>query len=360
MTIGGASTFGLLTELGVSIGSTAPVNLLTQGAVAGGQTLVITIGANPATTITFGTGGGQVSTMGELATALLGLAGGTAALNTSNGNLSITAASITDTVAIGGTATPLNFGMHTVNGYPSNGTVIANDVTAFVDCSIGGGAVTCYDESGSPVNIQIRWAKLDSSVYGGTDTWNMFYQVNPNATGTAVAWQNAGVDYNFLPNGQMSPAITTINGEACGIGGWCPAGESMRIYGPNGAGSAATAPTVRRAGAGQFAVDHQDSTRAASGGTLRAIGGIDTLLALQGIGDATERRRQAVKRGRVALDVLEELKVGMLGGTLSPTVMTRLQAAAGLLRDETGESGLDSVLAEIGLRVEVELAKAGA
>ncbi len=223
MTIGGASTFGLLTELGVSIGSTAPVNLLTQGAVAGGQTLVITIGANPATTITFGTGGGQVSTMGELATALLGLAGGTAALNTSNGNLSITAASITDTVAIGGTATPLNFGMHTVNGYPSNGTVIANDVTAFVDCSIGGGAVTCYDESGSPVNIQIRWAKLDSSVYGGTDTWNMFYQVNPNATGTAVAWQNAGVDYNFLPNGQMSPAITNltltnvvINGTALG------------------------------------------------------------------------------------------------------------------------------------------------
>ena len=125
----------------------------------------------------------------------------------------------------------------------------------------------------------------------------------------------------------------------------------MRITGPNGSAAAAATSSTRRAGSGQFAVDHQDAARPATGGTLRAIGGIDTLLALQGIGDATERRRQGYKRGKSALDVLDELKVGMLGGSMSPTVMTRLQAVAGLLRDETGETGLDAVLAAIGLRV---------
>jgi flagellar hook protein FlgE len=64
--------------------------------------------------------------------------------------------------------------------------------------------------SGAPVNIQLRWAKIDSAASGGTDTWNLFYQVNSNATGTQVAWQNVGVNYTFAPNGQMNPPITTL------------------------------------------------------------------------------------------------------------------------------------------------------
>jgi flagellar hook protein FlgE len=221
--IGGGSTLALLNELGLVVGTQNPTNLLTQSAVAAGQTLIVTIGANPPTTITFGTGGGQVSTMAELATALAGVTGGTGALNTTNGNITITAASLTDTITVGGTATPLNFGMHTTSALPSNQTVVANDLTAFLDASIGGGAVTAYDVSGSPVNIQLRWAKIDSAAYGGTDTWNLFYQVNANATGTQVAWQNAGIDYQFGANGQMSPLVAnltlnnvTVNGISLG------------------------------------------------------------------------------------------------------------------------------------------------
>ena len=56
------------------------------------------------------------------------------------------------------------------------------------------------------MNIQLRWAKVDSADYGGTDTWNLFYQVNSNATGTQAAWQNVGVNYTFGANGQMNPA----------------------------------------------------------------------------------------------------------------------------------------------------------
>jgi flagellar hook protein FlgE len=98
---------------------------------------------------------------------------------------------------------------------PSNagtGTVVANDLQIFLDESISGGAVTAYDVSGAPVNLQFRWAKMDSSSLGSghTDTWNLFYQTDPTATGTGVAWINAGTDYTFGPNGQMSPTIPSI------------------------------------------------------------------------------------------------------------------------------------------------------
>jgi flagellar hook protein FlgE len=208
--IGGASTLSLLGELGLSVGTTNATNLLTQNAVGAGQTMVIQVGGNPALTITFGTGAGQVSTLAELSTALGGITGGTGSVDTTNGNVTITAANMTDTVAVDGTVAHQVFGMQTLNAQPSNGSVIANDLQAFLDSSIGGGAVTAYDVSGSPVNIQLRWAKVDSQLYGGQDTWNLFYQVNSNATGTQAAWLNAGTNYTFGANGQMSPLVSNL------------------------------------------------------------------------------------------------------------------------------------------------------
>jgi flagellar hook protein FlgE len=210
ITIGSGSTLALLTELGLSVGTTNPTNLLTQSAVGAGQTLVVTVGANPSTTITFGTGVGEVSTLAELSTALGTITGGTGSVDSSNGNVTITASNQTDTITVTGTATPLNFGMHTTTALPSNGTVIANDVATFLDQSISGGAVTAYDVSGAPVNMQLRWAKVDSSLYGGTDNWNLFYQVDSAATGTQVAWQNAGINYRFGANGQMDPLVANV------------------------------------------------------------------------------------------------------------------------------------------------------
>ncbi len=90
---------------------------------------------------------------------------------------------------------------------------------------------------------------------------------------------------------------------------------------------------------------------------MRAVGGIDALIALQGVDDPTERRRHAVKRGRHALDALDELKLGLLGGTLSPATLTKLQSVAAYLNGGSGEAGLDAVLGEIELRVAVEIAK---
>ena len=224
ITIAGSAS-AVLTELGLSVGTVNPTNLLTQSAVASTQTLTIKVGANPTLTITFGTGAGEVSTMAELQAALTTLTGGTANLDTTNGNISITAASLGDSIQVAGTATATNFGIHTPQALPSNQQVLAMDQTTFINQTLGGGAITCYDVSGAPVNMQLRWGKVDSSTLGPgrTDTWNLFYQVNGNATGTQVAWQNAGVNYTFDPNGQMNPLIAnttltnvTVNGISLG------------------------------------------------------------------------------------------------------------------------------------------------
>ena len=64
-------------------------------------------------------------------------------------------------------------------------------------------------------------------------------------------------------------------------------------------------------------------------------------------------------RGRGALDILDELKIGLLSGNLDASTMNRLRDAAANLKSSSGDPGLDAVLSEIELRVEVELAKAG-
>ncbi len=107
-----------------------------------------------------------------------------------------------------GTATAIRGGGGTVGA----GVVIGSDNQTFLDESISGGAATAYDGNGAPVSIQLRWAKTDSATLGlgHVDTWNLFYQVNPHATGSAVAWQNVGTDFTFGSNGQMNPVVGQI------------------------------------------------------------------------------------------------------------------------------------------------------
>ncbi|MBR0688735.1 flagellar hook-basal body complex protein [Bradyrhizobium manausense] len=111
-------------------------------------------------------------------------------------------------------------------GTSGTGTVIGNDIATFTKESISGGAVTAYNAAGTPVNLQLRWAKTDSASLGTghTDTWNLFYQTDPNATGTTVGWVNAGQSFTFAADGSLSsPAgsgITlsnvTVSGQSLG------------------------------------------------------------------------------------------------------------------------------------------------
>ncbi len=133
----------------------------------------------------------------------------------------------------------------------------------------------------------------------------------------------------------------------------------MRITGTNAASLSATPSAARRAGGGTFSLSEGDtpaSTASASG--LRSVASLDSLLALQGIDDLLERKKRGAAKGRRALDVLDELKLGMIDGSLDTATVARLKVASEGLTESTGDVGLDGVLAEIDLRVAVELAKA--
>ena len=134
----------------------------------------------------------------------------------------------------------------------------------------------------------------------------------------------------------------------------------MRIYGPNGTTLGSPASNVRRTSSTGFSLPDAASTpESRSAVAPKAAGNIDALLAMQGVEDPTERRKRSVQRGRGALDVLDDLKLGLLSGNFDPSTVSRLRDAAANLKSSSGDPGLDAVLSEIELRVEVELAKAG-
>ena len=93
------------------------------------------------------------------------------------------------------------------------GVVTANDLTAFTSESISGGAVTGYNSAGTPINLQLRWAKTDSASLGAghQDTWNLFYQSDSSASGLSAEWTNVGTAFTFNANGALiSPSGSGI------------------------------------------------------------------------------------------------------------------------------------------------------
>lgn len=135
----------------------------------------------------------------------------------------------------------------------------------------------------------------------------------------------------------------------------------MRIYGPNGTTLGTNTSATRRTGGSGFSLPDMTATSESRAAIApKATANIDALLALQGVEeDPVERRKRSVQRGRGALDVLDDLKIGLLSGNFDPATVTRLRTAAADLKSSSGDAGLDAVLSEIELRVEVELAKAG-
>jgi hypothetical protein len=164
---------------------------------------------------------------------------------------------------------------------------------------------------------------------------------------TAASRQILPGDSRFINHGEAMLPLT-------------PRDQIMRIYGPNGTTLGSTGSSTKRSSSTGFALpDIAAAAETRSAAPPKAAGSIDALLALQGVEDATERRKRSVQRGRGALDVLDDLKLGLLSGNFDASTVNRLRAAAANLKSSSGDPGLDAVLSEIELRVEVELAKAG-
>jgi len=170
----------LLNKISSITGATASVGPLTgPPAVAAGQ-IILHTGNNQNLSITTG---GTNGTNAADALGALGFTGGT----------------VSQAMATG-----TNFGA---------GVVTANDVQTFTNQSISGGAVTAYNDAGTPVNLQLRWAKTDSSSLGAghQDTWNLFYQTSTSAANGQTEWVNVGTNFLFNANGALvSPTGTTL------------------------------------------------------------------------------------------------------------------------------------------------------
>jgi flagellar hook protein FlgE len=151
------------------------------------------------------------ATVGSLLTTIDSLTGAsvhasissTGAITLNTGTAADLSVSSTNTSAFGalGFTDPMT-AARTGGGTAGTGVVVGNDLTAFTNESISGGAVTVYNSAGTPVNLQLRWAL--TSTAGGQDTWNLFYQTDTSATGSQVAWVNAGTNFTFNSNGSLS------------------------------------------------------------------------------------------------------------------------------------------------------------
>lgn len=113
-----------------------------------------------------------------------------------------------------------------------DGFVQAQDETTFLDSSISGGAITSYMPSGASLNVQMRWAKLTNTT--GSETWNLFYLEDSQATGTSAQWRNAGIDFTFdAAGGLTSPTGTTFTLTGLTVDGQV-LGNTTVLFGTNG------------------------------------------------------------------------------------------------------------------------------
>ncbi len=215
----------------------ADPNDLINADITDDNDITLQVGAGPVRTFVIGTDPGEYNTLDDLVAAINGdanLDGITA--DATGGRLTITADNNTNVFTVGGTAAP-EFGLAAATQNPVTGTgtgvVLGQDVTNFNRDTIAGGTITAYDPAGSPVNIQIRWAKVDSTGTGGTDIWNMFYQVDSTPGNTDPAWMNVGTDFQFGPNQQLNPPIASVTIPGLTVDGVTIGDVSMN-FGTNG------------------------------------------------------------------------------------------------------------------------------
>ena len=120
---------------------------------------------------------------------------------------------------------------------------------------------------------------------------------------------------------------------------------------------------VRRAGkpatstGSTFSVSDAGETRSSVVSGPGPIGALDSILMLQGLDDSMDGRSKAVAHGESLLDMLDQVRDGLLAGGVPRATLNRLANAVTRRHDQFNDPKLQGVLDEIELRAHVELAK---
>lgn len=100
-------------------------------------------------------------------------------------------------------------------------TIPASSNTQFSNETIPGQSVTVYDNVGSPINAALRWGKTSNAP--GAETWALYYESAPGATGAATQWTQISNSIQFSAAGQLTspatgviPVTFTVNGASSG------------------------------------------------------------------------------------------------------------------------------------------------
>lgn len=87
------------------------------------------------------------------------------------------------------------------------------------------------------------------------------------------------------------------------------------------------------------------------------IANLDSLLALQMVDTEQEKKRKATNRAKGLLDQLDTLRVATLTGNVTKSQLINLSNSLKEKLDDFEDEGLKTIIQEIELRAEVELAK---
>jgi len=138
----------------------------------------------------------------------------------------------------------------------------------------------------------------------------------------------------------------------------------MKITGPGQIQSKAVKKTAPKRGAGGAAFRKEVSGDSAISETVGVSGAgpvarVDALWALQEAPDSTDGRSKGLVRADEMLEMLEEVRKGLLLGAISMPNLKKLAEMARIQKTATEDQNLSEILEEIELRAEVELAKLG-
>ena len=96
------------------------------------------------------------------------------------------------------------------------------------------------------------------------------------------------------------------------------------------------------------------SARVSGSGPVAAV---DALFSVQEVGDATKGRSRGTVRAQVMIDGLDDIRQGLLIGSIPLSKLTALVKVVREERDQAEDPKLSAILDEIELRAAVELAK---
>jgi hypothetical protein len=133
-----------------------------------------------------------------------------------------------------------------------------------------------------------------------------------------------------------------------------------KIDGLGGVRSSQPVKRTAKAGPGggtSFAKELDESPESAATGNVSSTNSISGILNVQEVDDATAHASKGKQRASDILDKLDDLRMGLLSGGLSRDKLLQLSRMVNARKAQVSDPKLMSILDEIDLRAQVELAK---